>query len=296
MPAADTTPPRCARVGCGRDAVYSEKLNRHIRECAHHQNLRLNNDSGRRQSKAAGNTCMACSLPRDTASIYCATHRQTHAARMRTRRTVKDLPAIEHPSPSRIDSLTPDQRRHFSKYCGVCGVFRVTDPEQRFCSICDVNRTACVEYKWHEAVRQLAQADGVWPPFSSTFSTSNGDERLVCCDMVFLLPDRLIVLECDEFSGAGVEPLQEMTRMASLHVLPTVVLRFNPHQHGRRLIWTTFGEHVEQFWQRVRHYLQCPTPQMGKIMVVYCSYETENPHVIAAMVDPRFVVESFSPR
>lgn len=329
----DEPPPPCHVSKCTRQALFSDKLHRYIRECEFHQNERLARDSKRRRQKNSTSTCMACSSPRDGNSVYCDIHRSSHATRMKQRRRqnkqagvcVECGSNVENPSINsrcsvhieqqreysmRVDTLPPQQRRHYAKYCSICGVFRVHDPSAScVCTVCDGSRTQCVEYRWHAALEALARRDSLWPPSASTFSNKNAfgthecrNERLVYSDMVFLLPDRLVVLECDEFSHESISPECEIARMDSLQfgttrLLPTVVLRFNPTQPDRRLVFGDFGDKLEQYWAGVRHYLTCPLsdfPPIQHVKVCYFFYAPASVHVVAAKSNPRFVVVEYT--
>lgn len=324
--------PRCHVSKCSQPAIYSDKLGRYIRECEAHQSERLERDSKRRREKNSTNTCMACSSPRDGDSVYCLAHKTSHASRMKRRRQenreqgvcVECRSVVQEPSQSRcplhieqqreytnkIDSLTPQQRRHYAKYCSICGVFRVHDPQTRcICTVCDSRRTQCIEYRWHALIENLARPDSLWPPSSSTFSEKKAfgtrecrNERLVFSDMVFLLPDRLLVLECDEFSHDAIAPECEMVRMDAMQfgcpqLLPTVVLRFNPHQPDRRLVYADFDDKVRAYWNAVQELITCSPralPPLEKVHVKFFYYNTTSPHIAAAQASSRFVVDVVS--
>lgn len=327
--------PTCTKRGCSHPALFNKALGRHIRECYDHQRKRLESDSARRRKKIEKKLCMACSEPRDGQSIYCVTHRESHASRMKFRRSENRQSGVcvecgeavvqtsrgltstrcqahvdqQREYNARVDAMSPDQRRHFAKYCGVCGVFRVSDTTRRFCTVCDQSRLQCVEYRWHQQLEALAREDSLWPPSSSTFSENRAlgtlqcqNERLIFCDVVFLLQDRLVVMECDEFCHAHVPPECEMARMDSLQfgtpaLLPTIVARFNPHQHEQRLRWTDFEQRIGAMWQIVKNLLTCRAsqlPSLERVRVLYFGYPADNNHVVAAKANPRFEVEVFS--
>lgn len=320
--------PQCHVNKCTLPALYSDKLQRHIRECQLHQTKRLARDAKRRQQKHSTQTCMACSSPRDGESVYCKTHRVSHSTRMKLRRQQNKQEGVcvecravvstqghsrctahieqQRDYTLRIDNLSPQRRRHYAKYCSICGVFRVHDASVScVCTVCDGSRTQCIEYRWHEEIEGLARNDSLWPPSSSTFFNKRAfgtyecrNERLVYSDMVFLLPDRLVVMECDEFAHESNTPECELSRMDSLQfgtnaLLPTIVLRFNPHQPDRRLVYSDFSSKVRQYWDHVRHYITCPTtalPPLQQVQVVYFFYPPSSQHILHANTSERFMV------
>lgn len=326
--------PTCNIGKCTEPALFSPTLKRHIRECEQHQTARLDRDAKRRKLKQDTKKCMACSRPRHEDSVYCPLHLESHAARMKLRRKVHREAGVcvecgeevaqtskgitskrcalhieqQREYAVRIDSLSPEKRRHYAKYCSMCGVFRVHDSSQFFCTVCDQSRTQCIEYRWHEFIRGFAEKDSLWPPSSSTFSEKKAfgtlhceNERLVYADMVFLLTDRLIVLECDEFQHDSRDSKCESARMDSLQfgvpggkILPTIILRFNPHQHDRRLVFSNLAERVEQYWAKVAEWLTCPAsrlPAVENIAITYFYYAPDNKHVEDAQQQSRFCVQ-----
>jgi hypothetical protein len=318
----------CTVGKCDDSALFNPKLGRYIRECENHRDERLDRDAKRRRRKANDSECMACSRPRNGTSVYCDAHKTNHAKRMRSRRTENRDAGMcvecgaaalgdarrcnTHLSQQReyvakIDRLSPEKRRHYASYCSACGIYRVHD--SIFCTVCDTSRLQCTEYRWHEMIRQRATADQLWPASSSTFSEKKAFgtiechfERLVYADMVWVLMDRVVVLECDEHEHEDRIPECEVARMdamqfgsdTSLGVKPLVILRFNPHQHGKRLIFSDLDDRVGAMYQDLRFYLTCrPSrlPPLENVKVVYYNFARDNKHVKAARASARFIVQ-----
>lgn len=322
----------CIVKKCRNQAFFNEQIGKHIRECKEHRDARINKDTERRKRKREAGTCMSCSDPNDGESIYCTKHRESHSNRMKNARrqnkivgkcvecgddttvTSRNEPStrcINHIQQQReyrnkIDRLSPEKRRHYASFCGNCGVFRVSSG--RFCTTCDLTRTTCVEYRWHERIRELAVAAKLWPVSSSTFTDKKAFgtlecamEKLVYADMVWLFEDRIVVCECDEHGHETIEPVCELVRMDNMQfgadphtVLPLVMLRFNPHKLDSRHVFADFDEKVKQFWSRVQHYLTCPVNRLPVrcVTVEYFNYSARSAHVVAAKNNPRFVVKT----
>lgn len=316
---ASAPPPQCRYAQCTRAALFSESLKRYIRECETHRNARLEKDSERRRMKSIGGECMSCSAAHVEGSVYCATHRNTHANRMKRNRTENREAGVcvecgadvvtsmrrcaihveqQREYLQRVDNMSPERRRHFAKYCGVCGVFRVKDG-YRICTVCDTSRTMCVEYRWSKLIEECATPDGLWPPSASTFTDKKAFgtlecakmERLVYSDMCYILDDRLVVLECDEFAHRDREPSCELARLDSLQfgtamLLPTIVLRFNPHDLSRSLVVADFDERVRRFYrEHIRTALKADPaslPPLDQVRIVYVNYPNDHLHVVAA--------------
>jgi hypothetical protein len=320
----------CIVNKCIKPPFFNDKTGKYIRECKKHREVRMNKDAERRKKKRESSICMSCSQPNDGQSIYCETHRLGHSTRMKRARrdnktngkcvecdneptvTSKNEPSSrcsthiqqQREYRNKIDRLSPEKRRHYASFCGNCGVFRVSS--DRFCTTCDLTRTSCVEYKWHERMKELALLDQLWPVSSSTFTDKKAFgtlecamEKLVYADMVWLLHDRIVVCECDEHGHEFVESECELARMDNMQfgvkkLLPLVVLRFNPHKLEGRNLLSDFDEKVASYWNRVKYYLTCPINKLPVrcVTVEYFNYKEESGHVIAARKNARFIVKT----
>jgi len=307
---------------CEAPAMFNEKLQRYIRECQEHHRIRIERDRKRRAVKRNVHQCVSCDSPSDADSIYCTLHRQRHSDRMKRRRnenrligtcvecgdavipeSVRCQVHIEQQRVyiNKIDNLPPSLRRHYSRYCGICGVFQ-TKSSESICTVCNDTRTQCIEYVWHEALKKLAHS--YWPPSSSTFSQKTAfgtrqckNERLIYSDMVFILDDRLIVLECDEFAHEDQPVDCELARMDSMQfgaptLLPIVILRMNPHDMQRRCIYSDFNERLTHFWSLVEKCFT-DTNELERVTVYYHGYPADSAHVHAARNQSRFNVIYF---
>jgi len=318
-----TSNKQCGVGKCQEPAAFNEQLGRFIFACERHRDERKARDEKRRKRKVTDQECMACDKPRCCESVYCEAHRKTHATRMKTRRC--DLTAAgvcmecgsdlepgstlrcsahqeqHRESLARIDRLSPEKRRHYASYCSMCGVYRVGSGVV-FCGVCTESRTQCIEFKWHETIRRLAERDGLWPPAASTFSEKRAlgtreclNERLVYADMVWTLGDRVVVAECDEDAHADRQVECELARMDSMQfgtgspLVPLIVLRFNPP--------VDLEDATTTFYSVGLHfYLTCDAsqlPPLNQVLVAYHNYPADgNKHVTGAMANARFIVKT----
>lgn len=270
---------------------------------------------------------MSCSRPRAHKSTYCETHLQSHASRMVKKRQglVVEERCIDcwHAAASgharcpdhldqqrryysRVNHLTPDERRKYAHFCSACGQFQTAMDE---CGSCTGARTGSIEYSWHEMLKSYAQRDNLWPPTASTFferralgTSTCPDERLMYPDVLYCLGDRVVVCELDEHSHESNEPVCELARLDSLQfgvhcevLKPIVVLRMNPHCPETKTVRDDMADRVLWFYQQgLRYYLQCPVEilePVEMVRVVYFDYEVDSPHIAATRAQARFLVE-----
>ena len=317
---------KCAVNNCDRQSAFSTHLNRYIRECNEHRAERMERDMARRKRKSEQNQCACCSESRDGSSVYCAQHKKRHAERMKSRRNLNKDAGLcmecgnsvvgdakrcplhlsqQRDYVAKVERLPPEQRRHYASYCSLCGLYRVQDDV--FCSICDTSRTQSTEFRWHEKLRSLANADNLWPPSSSTFVNKKAfgtlecpNEKLVYADMVWLLQDRVVVVECDEFGHADRPADCEVARMDNMQfgsdahsVKPLVVLRFNPHELGEQVILRNWEQRLAEFYQDIRQHLTCDfseLPPLNQVKVIFYNYNVHSKHVEMARNNQRFIV------
>ena len=326
----------CSKAGCTNSRFLNPRTGRRISLCHIHRQERMARDTERRKRKRQLQQCMSCARTALPDGIYCFEHRQSHAKRMRSRRdglrvqgrcvecgasvcqTSRNTLSTRCPThvqqqrdyTESISHMQPSKRRHLSAYCGICGVFRVTSSQTRFCACCRQVRQQCVEYRWHKHLQEHMNRCAL-PCTLSTFGGRQAmgtrhcaEERLMFVDMAWLLDDRVIVAECDEDAHCKETPHCELSRMENMQfavdherVVPLVVLRFNPHDRMHK-IHADFAKRVQFMWSRVLHYLQCDADQLppfDRITVEYFNYPRHSPHVRCTLQSPRFKVTVHDP-